>query len=81
MLTTACPAAERSVVLQVGQSVLYSEDSESGEVLRKRFRASNRDEEEEEDSSALRLKKKKELGRAGGIFKLLSRGLSLLYWS
>jgi len=38
--------------------VLYSEDSESGEVLRKRFRASNRDEEEEEDS-ALRLKKKK----------------------
>lgn len=40
--------------------MLYSEDSESGEVLRKRFRASNRDEEEEEeDCSALRLKKKK----------------------
>lgn len=38
--------------------MLYSEDSESGEVLRKRFRASNRDEEEEEDS-VLRLKKKK----------------------
>ncbi len=36
--------------------MLYSEDSESREVLRKRFRASNRDEEEE---SALRLKKKK----------------------
>lgn len=40
--------------------MLYSEDSESGEVLRKRFRASNRDEEEEEeDSGVLRLKKKK----------------------
>lgn len=39
--------------------MLYSEDSESGEVLRKRFRASNRDEEEEEEESALRLKKKK----------------------
>lgn len=38
--------------------MLYSEDSESGEVLRKRFRASNRDEEEEEEI-ALRLKKKK----------------------
>lgn len=37
--------------------MLYSEDSESVEVLRKRFRASNRDEEEEE--SVLRLKKKK----------------------
>ncbi|XP_056609882.1 trinucleotide repeat-containing gene 18 protein isoform X3 [Triplophysa dalaica] len=42
---------------KLGKSVLYSEDSESGEVLRKRFRASNRDEEEE--SSAMRLKKKK----------------------
>lgn len=46
---------------KLSRSVLYSEDSESGEVLRKRFRASNRDEEEEEEdgSSALKLKKKK----------------------
>ncbi|XP_051571991.1 trinucleotide repeat-containing gene 18 protein-like isoform X6 [Myxocyprinus asiaticus] len=43
---------------KLGRSMLYSEDSESGEVVRKRFRASNRD-EEEDDSKALRLKKKK----------------------
>ncbi|XP_051569961.1 trinucleotide repeat-containing gene 18 protein-like isoform X2 [Myxocyprinus asiaticus] len=44
---------------KLGRSVLYSEDSESGEVLRKRFRPFSRNGEEEEDSSALRLKKKK----------------------
>ena len=43
---------------RVGRGLLYSEDSESGEVLRKRFRGSSRDEDEELDSGAMRGKRK-----------------------
>lgn len=42
----------------MGRGLLYSEDSESGEVLRKRFRASSRDEDEELDGGAMRGKRK-----------------------
>lgn len=59
--------------------MLYSEDSESGEVLRKRFRASNRDEEEEEDSSALRLKKKKKSWGEQEASSSYSHEVSLCY--
>lgn len=45
---------------RLAKSALYSEDSESGEVLRKRFRASNQDEDEDEeaDVGTSRLKKR-----------------------
>lgn len=42
----------------MGRTLLYSEDSESGEVLRKRFRGSSRDEDEELDVAAMRGKRK-----------------------
>ncbi|KAF5899275.1 trinucleotide repeat-containing 18 protein isoform X1, partial [Clarias magur] len=44
---------------RLAQSLQYSEDSESGEVLRKRFRSSTREEEEEEDMDVGILKAKK----------------------
>lgn len=58
--------------------MLYSEDSESGEVLRKRFRASNRDEEEE--SSAMRLKKKKKSWSEQEAFLSYSHEVSMEYF-
>lgn len=42
----------------MGRALLYSEDSESGEVLRKRFRASSREDDEELDVGAMRGKRK-----------------------
>ncbi|KAK2836594.1 hypothetical protein Q7C36_014463 [Tachysurus vachellii] len=44
---------------KLAQSSQYSEDSESGELLRKRFRSSPREEEEDEDTDAGILKAKK----------------------
>ncbi|XP_058234405.1 trinucleotide repeat-containing gene 18 protein isoform X1 [Hemibagrus wyckioides] len=44
---------------KLAQSSQYSEDSESGEVLRKRFRSSTREEEDDEDTDAGILKSKK----------------------
>lgn len=43
---------------RLAQSLQYSEDSESGEVLRKRFRSSTREEDEDEDMDVGILKAK-----------------------
>lgn len=59
--TTEPLCLELSAVLfcRLVQSSQYSEDSESGEVLRKRFRSSTREEEEDEDMDIGIIKAKK----------------------
>lgn len=59
--TTEPLCLKLSIVLfyRLPQSSQYSEDSESGEVLRKRFRSSTREEEEDEDMDVGILKAKK----------------------